>query len=108
MNCSCVLLYLEHYLNDQFDQVGQGIFIENIEESDFTFIYQKIEQKPPTFYYNKSEAQPAKYLYNFNELLEGDNYIVNVPAAIVFDPLLMRSKIDFYNNAGRNYSIVTY
>ena len=60
------------------------------------------------YYYNNSEAQPPKYLYQFSELLEGDNYIVNVPIAVSFDPLVMGAKIDFYNNAGKQYSIITY
>jgi hypothetical protein len=102
------IIYLEHYLNDQFDQVGRGIFIDNIEETDFTFTFNKIEEKPALYYYNDSEAQPAKYLYNTQELLEGENYIVKVPVAVTFDELVMRSKIDFYNNAGKNYLIETY
>lgn len=102
------IIYLEHYLNDKFDPSGRGIFITNIEENDFTFIYNKIEQKPETYYYNKSEAEPPKYLYNYAEILLGDNYIVNVPVAVSFDILVMKSLIDFYNNAGKQYSIITY
>lgn len=102
------IIYLEHYLNDQFDPVGRGIFITNIEENDFTWLYNNIALKSPTYYYNNSEAQPPKYLYQYSELLAGDNYVVNVPTSVSFNELNMRSKIDFYNNAGKNYSIITY
>jgi hypothetical protein len=102
------IIYLEHYLNDQFDQATRGIFINNIEQVDFRFLYNNIELKPALIIWNNSEAQPPEYLYNYTELLEGDTYIVNVPVAVSFDELVMREKIDFYNNAGKNYSITTY
>lgn len=102
------IIYLEHYLNDQFDQATRGIYIDNIEQVDFTFLFNNIELKPATYLYNNSEAQPPVYFYQYTELLEGDTYIINVPVAVSFDELVMRSKVDFYNNAGKNYSIVTY
>ena len=102
------IIYLEHYLNDQFDQATRGIFIATIEQTDFKFIYNNIELKPPVYLYNNSEAQPPVYFWNWTELLKGDTYVVNVPVAVSYDELVMRSKIDFYNNAGKNYSIITY
>lgn len=102
------IIYLEHYLNDQFDQATRGIFIDNIEQVDFKFIFNNVELKPAIYLYNNSEAQPPVYFYQYTELLEGDTYIINVPVAVAFDELVMRSKVDFYNNAGKNYSIVTY
>ena len=102
------IIYLEHYLNDQFDPSARGLFITNIEENDFTFIYNNVEQNAPTYFYNKAEAQPSYYFYNWSELLLGDNYIINVPVAIPYNEDNMRAKVDFYNNAGKQYSIITY
>lgn len=101
-------IYLEHYLNDKFDQLTRGIFIANLEQTDFTFVYNKIEVKPAFYFYNKAEAKPPYYLYNWDELLTGDTFVINVPVAVSFTETNMRAEVDFYNNAGRNYSIITY
>ena len=36
------------------------------------------------------------------------NFTVNVPVAVSFDATIMASRIDFYNQAGKNYEIQTY
>lgn len=99
---------LERFLNDQFDPVSRGIFITTINEVDFQFVFNKIESKPPLYIFNKSEAEPPFYLLTKDELLQSINYTINVPVSVIFNPLIMRSRVDFYNQAGKNYSIVTY
>ena len=101
-------IYLEHFLNDQFDPIGRGIYITTLDELDWIFHFQKAEAKPPFYYYNASEGMPFIYLKNQTELLNEVNFIVNVPVAVVFDELFMRAKIDYYNHIGRIYEIVTY
>jgi len=99
---------LERFLNDQFDPVSRGIFITNINEVDFQFVFNKVEAKPPLYIFNKSEAEPPFYVMTRNELLQSINYTINVPVAVVFNPTIMRSRVDFYNQAGKNYNIITY
>lgn len=99
---------LEMFLNDQFDSVNRGIFITNINEVDFQFIFNKVENKPSTHIFNKSEGEPPFYLMTRNELLQSINFTINVPVAVVFNPIVMRERVDFYNQSGKNYNIITY
>ena len=102
------IIYLEHYLNDQFDPIGRGIYIDNIEELDWLFLFNVVEQKPPLFIFNKAEAATPVYFKNFNELINDINFIINIPVAVTFVENVVRAKVDFYNQAGKNYTIVTY
>lgn len=102
------IIYLEHYLNDQFDPIGRGIYITNLEELDWVFLYNFIEQKPPLFIFNKAEAATPVYFKNFSELINENNFIINIPVAVTYVENVVRAKVDFYNQAGKNYTIVTY
>jgi len=99
---------LERFLNDQFDPISRGIFITNINEVDFQFIFNKAENKPPVYIFNKSEAEPPFYVLTRNELLQSINYTINVPVAVIFNPIIMRARVDFYNQSGKNYNIITF
>ena len=93
---------LERFLNDQFDPITRGIFISNIDEVDFQFIFNKIENKPPVYIFNKSEGEPPFYVLTRDELLQSVNFIINVPIAVIFSPIIMRERVDFYNQAGKS------
>ena len=99
---------LEQFLNEQFAPLLGGIFITNIDEVDFQFIFNKVEAKPPVYIFNKSEGEPPFYVFKKSELLQSINFIINVPLAVVFDPIVMRERVDFYNLVGKNYTIITY
>lgn len=99
---------LERFLNEQFAPLLGGIFITNIDEVDFQFIFNKVESKPPVYIFNKSEGEPPFYVLTKNELLQSVNFIINVPLAVVFDPIIMRERVNFYNLAGKNYTIITF
>lgn len=101
-------IYLEHYLNDKFDPIGRGIYIENLNELDWIFLYNIIEEKPPLYLFNDAEAAPPVYFKNFTELLNDINFIINIPVAVVYVENIVRARVDFYNQAGKNYTIVTY
>lgn len=45
--------WLEHVLNDRFDNIARGIYIDNIIDNRVVF-----------FVFNKIEAQPKQYVYN--------------------------------------------
>lgn len=49
--------WLEHVLNDRFDGIARGIYIENIAD-DFVdvFVYNAIEIQPPLYVYNTWQA----------------------------------------------------
>ncbi len=47
------IIYLEKRLNDKWDPVNRGIYIDNLADLDRFYIYNKIEAKPTTYTYNK-------------------------------------------------------
>jgi len=45
-------IYLEHYLNLEYDAVNEGIYIENISESSVLYVFNSAEGQPPLYVYN--------------------------------------------------------
>jgi len=104
-------LALEEYLNDNYDDTLRRIFIT---ENDLTFdrldLYKQGETDPtPLSLYKQGEISPAPIsLYKSSEGLGGDNFTVNIPVSITFNEDILRSQLDFYVIAGKNYNIVTF
>lgn len=44
---------LEHILNDRFDPIDRGIWIENMDDLTQTYIYRKVEERPTPYLYRK-------------------------------------------------------
>ena len=63
-------IYLEHYLNDQFDPVGSGIYITNLNNNPYNYLFNVIEAGPEQYVYNTAEGNPY-YLSNYSEVLAG-------------------------------------
>ena len=109
LNFTSQIIYLEHFLNDQFDSVERRIFIDTTDDLGFKFIYQKAESKLKNAIFLASEGSPKKFfIKTFQEIVDTINFTVNVPTVVVFDEDIMRSKIDFYNQAGKIYTIITF
>jgi len=102
------VIYLEHYLNDQFDPVQRRIFITNINDIGLRFIYTLPEAEPRQPIYLKSEGETPIYMVTAQEVLDTDNFIINVPISLVFNTNVFRAKVDFYNQAGKIYLIETF
>lgn len=47
------IIYLEKVLNDKWDLLNRGIYIDNLADLDRLYIFNKLEAKPTTFVYNK-------------------------------------------------------
>lgn len=96
--------YLETMLNDSFDAVLRGIYITDAIWYLPTYIFQEAEDKP-VYVYTEAEAQPI-YIYTESEAGQfRDDFIVNVPAGVVFNMDEMRGKLDAYKLAGTRYKI---
>lgn len=50
---------MEQALNDRFDSIGRGIYIENLNDLTQTYLYNKVEGQPQRFLYNKYNAVRA-------------------------------------------------
>lgn len=101
------VIYLEHFLNDLYDPINRGIYIEDTADIEYTYLFNKSENRP-VYIYNKSEGKPKFYLYNKQEYGGLYEYIIMVPVGISFNELLMRKQVNIYNNAGRRYLIKTF
>ena len=107
------VLYMEHLLNDLFDNSLRRIYIDDPSDIQIItpYVFNKIEQQPAIFIYNKSEGEDPVFVYTKSELgLGTDDFIVHVPAGI-FDPTVevqMSFYIDKYRIAGKRYSFETF
>lgn len=100
------VIYLEHYLNDQYDSVNRAIYIQDASNVEYNYFSNKIEARPNVYLNNKVEEVPPIYLKNKSEDTDGVvDYIVMVPSYVVFTQLVMRNQILQYNLAGKRFSI---
>lgn len=96
--------YLEMMLNDGFDPAGRGIYIVDAIWYLPTFIYQDAELKP--VYLKQDGEDLPVHLYTESESGEfRDDFIVMVPAGVVFNIDEMKGKINAYKLEGTRYKI---
>lgn len=101
--------YLQEVLNQLFDPIDRGIFIEN--QTDFladNFIKFDVESGTDDFTYFESEGKPPRFYYLESEYAIAVTFIVFVPAALVFDQDEMEALVNKYRAAGRPFEIQTY
>lgn len=103
------VIYLEKLLNDRFDPVLRRIFILNTSEVNFLYIGNNAEEQPQdVFLANNSEGADPVFYGNNIEVEALDDYIINVPTAVTFDEDELRSQVDVYNLAGKQYAVITF
>lgn len=96
--------YLEMMLNDLFDFTSRRIRIADAIWYLPTYLYQEPELKPLTLY-TPVENNPV-YLYQEGEVGEyKDDFVVFVPAAIIFNMAQMQGSLDTYKLAGTRFKI---
>lgn len=101
------VIYLEHLLNDNFDDVSRRIYIGDGQANVLPpFVFNKVEQRP-LYLYNKSEGADKFYLYNQSEFFTEPDFIVFVPNSILGASLqvLIERRVDQYKQAGKNYAV---
>lgn len=103
------VIYLEKLLNDTFNNGGTEIFIEDGILKIAQFLFNTAEDADPFYVFNTAETNEENlYLYNTAEYTGNLDFIVKVPTALVFDENQMKSLINKYKLAGKNYIIQTY
>lgn len=106
------VVYLEHILNDKFDDVDRRIYIDDpAGQQVFTpYLFNRVEQQPPLIIRNKSEALPTPFLYNVPELVVTNDFVVHVPIS-VFNSTVeaqMKALMNKYRIAGKRYTFQTF
>ena len=96
-------------LNDAFDNTARRIYISDPVYNDPVYLYQDDEEKP-VYIYQDAENKPV-WLYQDTEVyaVDGVDFVVNVPMAVLFDMGRMKSLINLYRLPSKNkYTIVTF
>jgi hypothetical protein len=65
------IIYLEHVLNDRFDSVQRGIYIENVNSIVGLYIYNKPEIKPKNYIYRKWDSAHAYQVGEYAQHVDG-------------------------------------
>ena len=101
--------YLEHILNDRYDNTLRRIYIEDALQLQ-PYLYNKAENRPPIIIYNKSEGQTPFYLKNKIEYESDYDFIFNVPTGILTLELerAIKSLVKIYKIAGKRFSVVGF
>lgn len=105
------VVYMEHILNDLYDQPLRRIYIQNGSLLGLpTYIYNVPEQRQP-YIYNVPETNPNQvYLRNVSEYQTSNDFIVFVPSSILTPALEIQIKgiVNRYKIAGKRYSIQSF
>jgi hypothetical protein len=96
--------YLERLLNDRYDLVQRRIVIVDTILQSSKYIYRDDELKP-VFFYQDSELQPLYFFSDGETQTSFDDFIVKVPATIVFEVAEMKSLIKQFCLAGKTFKI---
>lgn len=99
--------YLERLLNDKYDFVNRGIYIDDPIQKLPTYLYLAAELKSVHLYL-QSEDEPV-YLFTDGEAGEyQDDFIIMVPAIIKFSEAEMLTLVKQYRLAGMKPKIQRY
>lgn len=100
--------YLEKLLNDRYDNTLRRITIIDGNQYDALPVYTKPESKPVYFYLKSETLKPKVYLFTKGEVSPFTfDFVVRVPAAVVFNLNEMSALVQQYKLAGKIFSIQT-
>lgn len=100
-------IYIEHYLNDQHDPTDRMIRIVDVEQEQNTYIFNSNEDNENLYIWNVGEEDGEDvFLFNDSEIDDIEDFIVEVPAALVFNEDALRRDVDTFRLPGMKYSIV--
>jgi hypothetical protein len=102
----CRKIYFQHYLNDQHDDVLRRIFIRDIVDSRFTFLYNRSENATAPYLFNRSESIIETFLYNRNEISSLLDFEVVLPVGLIYNSNKLIADIERYKLPGMKYQIV--
>lgn len=111
------VIYLEKYLNDQYDPLLTRIYIETNDLTSDLFLFNTVEANEEVYVFNNSEfsspytaptgSDPEQvYVYSVSETINFNAFTVYVPVGMIYDAAIMRKQIDAYRLPGKQYNIV--
>lgn len=100
-------IYLQHFLNDNFDSRWRRIYIKNVSNIFYNYFYYKAENISENYFFRISENIPY-YLKKEEEYNSNVDFIVFIPASANININQLKSYIEYYKVAGKLYEIQTY
>lgn len=100
------VIYLEHLLNDKFDNTLRRIYIGDASQTPNVFVFNKSEGNEPVYLFNNSEYQSETYLFNASEETPGVDFFVFVPIGLSYNLNLMIKYLNKFKTAGKRYQII--
>lgn len=97
----------EHYLNDEFDNIGRSIRIVNADFLERTHIYKHIENRELRIY-KQSENKPNPKLYKIQEFDTSLHFIIQIPVTLnlsIIQVKALRLWVDNHKLPNKNYII---
>jgi hypothetical protein len=102
------VIYLEHVLNNQFDNVERRIYITDatLSNTNPPVLYRKSEGQPSVVLYRKGEQLPSIRLYRNSEISTLD-FTIFVPSAVLnsITKHQIRVLVNYYKIAGKRFDI---
>ena len=107
LNITSQVCFMEKALNDTFDTVARRIYISDPVYDDPVYLYLDDEEKPVWLYLD-SEARPL-WLYLDSEVYAdgGVQFVVYVPAGLVYDTNRMKALINKYRLVSKNNYVIS-
>ncbi len=111
---SCLKMYLEKALNDAFDPLGRGIYIDNVGNHSRLYLYRKGEPRPIKYIYKKGEINvfvyPEKltFVKSKEEYFGTNDFVVYVPSSLVLNQAELSELVNSYKAVGKRFTIDTY
>lgn len=99
------VIYLEHLLNDKFDNVLRRIYIGDASQTPNVFLFNHSEHNEPLYLYNNSQNINTTYLFNASEETPGVDFIVYIPIGFVYNENLFKKYLNKFKTAGKRYKI---
>lgn len=101
------VIMLEHYLNDLYDPIDRSIFITDIQQLEQVFVSTVEENE--TSYVSTIVENSTEFIVSPIESFNSDpDFVINIPSTVivgVFNEELLRSQVNKYKLAGKQYLI---
>lgn len=98
------VIYLEHVLNDYFDEIARGIYITDTIQLTQVVIYNSSEENEHTYIFNDLENNPL-VLFNTLEFDSDVDFVVNIPSGVYVDLVQLKIVVNKYKILGKTYKI---
>lgn len=99
------VIYLEKYLNDQYDPVQRRINISQLDYVATNYLFNDAEAEAPFYLDNASEVSVPIYFFNNTPSSGSYNFLVNVPNTLSSFSNKITASVNLFNLADKTFNI---